>query len=92
VFCVAQLTFRGIPKEEREAGGLGMNFNAGAKGGGHRKLAFALGFSTWILGSILVNSLIPAAAKGQRWTGTLGFAMLNVIYGIVCSYLQPYKG
>jgi hypothetical protein len=89
--CVAQLTFRGMPKEQQENGGMGMNFNAG-RGGGHRKVAFALGVSTWIVGSILVYSLMPTWAKGQRWTGSAAFAMQNLIFGVVSSYLQPYKG
>ena len=89
--CVAQLTFRGMPKEEREAGGLGMSFNAGGKGG-HRKVAFALGFSIWVLGAILIYSLIPSWARGQRWTSTLTFALQNLIFGLASCYLQPYKG
>jgi hypothetical protein len=88
--CVAQLTFRGMPRDEREGGGLGISFREG--GGGHRKVAFALGFATWIFGAILVYSLIPSWARGQRWTGTLGFALQNLIFGVVSCYLQPYKG
>lgn len=89
--CVAQLTFRGMPREETERGGMGISFNAGG-GGSHRKVAFALGFSTWVLGAIVVYSLIPSWARGRRWTGTLGFALQNLIFGLVSSYLQPYKG
>lgn len=89
--CVAQLTFRGMPKEEREAGGMGMNFNAG-RGGGHRKVAFALGISTWIFGAIFLQVAIPSWARGQRWTPTLFFTLQNLIFGLVSCYLQPYKG
>jgi hypothetical protein len=89
--CVAQLTFRGMPKEEQEAGGMAMNFNAGGKGG-HRKVAFVIGFSTWVVGSFLVYTLMPTWAKGQRWTGSVAFTMMNLIFGLVSSYLQPYKG
>jgi hypothetical protein len=89
--CVAQLTFRGMPREQQERGGMGISFG-GSGGGGHRKVAFALGFSTWIVGATLVYSLMPTWAKGQRWTASLGFAMQNLIFAAACSYLQPYKG
>lgn len=89
--CVAQLTFRGMPKEEQERGGMGVNFNAGG-GGGHRKVAFALGFSVWVVGAIISYGLMPAWARGQRWTGSVAFTMQNLIFGVACSYLQPYKG
>jgi hypothetical protein len=89
--CVAQLTFRGMPKEEQESGGVGMNFN-GARGGGHRKVAFAIGLGTWMVGSFFVYTLMPTWAKAQRWTSTLAFTMMNLIYGLISSYLQPYKG
>lgn len=92
LICVAQLTFRGMPKEEREGGGMGMSFNVGGGKGGHRKVAFALGFGTWIFGAILSYGLMPAWAKGQRWTNTLAFAMQNLIFGVASCYLQPYKG
>lgn len=91
--CSAQLTFRGMPQEMQDRGGMGMGFNMGGSGGkGHRKVAFALGIATWIVGATLVYSLIPSWARGQRWTGTLGFALQNLIFGLACSYLHPYKG
>ncbi|GKY98152.1 hypothetical protein MPSEU_000773000 [Mayamaea pseudoterrestris] len=90
--CVAQLTFRGMPKEEQESGGMAMNFNTGG-GGNHRKVAFAIGFGTWCVGSFLVYTvLMPSWAKGQRWTGSVAFALMNLIFGLVSSYFQPYKG
>ena len=89
--CVAQLTFRGMPKEEQERGGMGISFNSGG-GGGHRKVAFALGFGTWVLGAILSYGLMPSWARGQRWTSSVAFTMQNLIFGVACSYLQPYKG
>ena len=92
LICVAQLTFRGMPKEDREGGGMGMSFNMGRGGGGHRKVAFALGFSTWIVGAIIAYGMMPSWARGQRWTGTVAFAMQNLIFGLVSCYLQPYKG
>lgn len=61
-------------------------------GGGHRKVAFALGFTTWVLGAITVYSLMPSWARGQRWTSSFAFTLQNLIFGVVCSYLQPYKG
>lgn len=89
--CVAQLTFRGMPREETEAGGLGISFSSGG-GGGHRKVAFALGFGVWVLGSTLVYTLLPSWARGQRWTGSLAFSLQNMIFCIASCYLQPYKG
>ena len=89
--CVAQLTFRGMPREETSGGGLGMNFNAGG-GGSHRKVAFALGFSTWVVGAIVAYGLMPAWARGQRWSATVAFTIQNFIFGLVSCYLQPYKG
>jgi hypothetical protein len=92
LICIAQLTFRGMPKSDMGGGGMGMNFNEGSGGGSHRKVAFGLGFLTWVVGATLVYSLMPAWARGQRWTPTAGFAMQNLIFGLVSSYLQPYKG
>lgn len=91
--CVAQLTFRGMPQEMREGGGMGMAFNMGGKGGGgHRKVAFALGLATWIVGAIIAYGFMPSWARGQRWTNTVAFAIQNLVFGIVSSYLKPYKG
>ncbi|CAB9524609.1 expressed unknown protein [Seminavis robusta] len=89
--CVAQLRFRGMPKEAREGGGMGISFGGG-RGSPHGKVAWALGVSTWILGASLTYGLMPAWAKGRRYTAIMAFAMRNLIFGVVCSYLQPYKG
>ncbi|EEC42515.1 predicted protein [Phaeodactylum tricornutum CCAP 1055/1] len=80
-----------MPREQTDRGGMGIAFNSGGGGGGHRKVAFALGISIWISGAILVYSLIPTWARGQRWTGTVAFAMQNLIFGLASCYLQPYK-
>ena len=90
--CIAQLTFRGMPRDEIGGGGFAMSFNAGGGKKGHRKVAFLLGFLTWVFGAILVYGMMPNWARGQRWSGSLGFAMQNLVFGVVCSYLQPYKG
>ena len=90
LICVAQLTFRGMPKDDREGGGMGISFNSG-RGGGHRKVAFALGFGTWVFGAILAYGMMPSWARGQRWTATVAFALQNLIFGLVSCYLQPYK-
>lgn len=87
--CVAQLRFRGMPKEMREGGGLGVSF--GGRGPAHGKVAWALGVSIWLGGAALVYGLMPAWAKGYRWSGTLGFAIQNLVFAVGCSYLQPYK-
>ena len=89
--CVAQLRFRGMPKEMSEGGGLGISFGGG-RGAKHGKVAWLLGVTTWVVGAAIVYGLMPQWARGRRWTGTLGFAMQNLIFGVVCSYLQPYKG
>jgi hypothetical protein len=31
--CIAQLTFRGMPRSETDGGGMGMDFNSGSGGG-----------------------------------------------------------
>lgn len=91
--CVAQLRFRGMPKEMQGGGGLGVSFGGGGgRGASHGKVAWALGVTTWLVGASLVYGLMPAWAKGYRWSGTLGFAMQNLVFGVACSYLQPYKG
>jgi hypothetical protein len=91
LICVAQLTFRGMPKQEQDGGGMGMGFNSG-RGGGHRKVAFALGLGTWVVGAALAYGMIPSWARGQRWTTTVAFALQNLIFALVSCYLQPYKG
>lgn len=91
LLCVAQLTFRGMSKGDVDRGGMGMSFNSGG-GGGHRKVAFALGFGIWLGGLCLIYGLMPAWARGQRWTGQLVFAIQNLIFGTASCYLQPYKG
>lgn len=91
LICIAQLTFRGTPKQDRDGGGMGMSFSGGG-GGGHRKVAFALGFGTWIIGAILAYGMMPAWARGQRWTNSVAFGLQNLIFGLASCYLQPYKG
>eukprot|EP00527_Entomoneis_sp_CCMP2396_P009798 CAMPEP_0198136826 /NCGR_PEP_ID=MMETSP1443-20131203/409_1 /TAXON_ID=186043 /ORGANISM="Entomoneis sp., Strain CCMP2396" /LENGTH=305 /DNA_ID=CAMNT_0043798105 /DNA_START=157 /DNA_END=1074 /DNA_ORIENTATION=- len=91
LICVAQLTFRGMSAEDRDRGGMGA-FSSGGKGGGHRKVAFALGFTIWIAGLGVVYGLMPAWAKGQRWTGQLAYTLQNLIFATASCYLQPYKG
>jgi hypothetical protein len=91
LICIAQLTFRGMPKEDIDSGGMGMRFNEG-RGGGHRKVAFALGLTTWVVGAILAYGLMPTWARGRRWTGSAAFAIQNLIFALASCYLQPYKG
>lgn len=91
LICVAQLTFRGMPRDQLEGGGVGMSFMRGS-GGSHRKVAWLLGFLTWVFGAVAVYGLMPAWAKSQRWTPSVAFSLQNLIFGVACSYLQPYKG
>lgn len=90
--CIAQLTFRGMPRNDVGGGGLGIDFNAGGGGKSHMKVAWLLGITVSFLGAALVYGLMPAWAKGQRYTPLLAFTLRNTIYGVACSYLQPYKG
>jgi hypothetical protein len=91
--CIAQLTFRGMPRETTSGGGLGISFDSGGGGGKkHMKVAWLLGMVVSIVGAILVYGLMPSWAKGGRYTGLLAFTLRNTIYAAACSYLQPYKG
>ena len=92
LICIAQLTFRGMPREQTSGGGLGMNFNAGGGGKSHMKVAWLLGIVVSLFGAITTYTLMPAWAKGGRYTALLAFSMRNAIYAAACSYLQPYKG
>ena len=90
--CIAQLTFRGMPRENVEGGGLGISFNAGGSGKSHMKVAWLLGIGVSFFGAVAVYGLMPAWAKGGRYTALLAFSLRNLIYAFSCSYLQPYKG
>lgn len=90
--CIAQLSFRGMPREMTESGGLGISFNAGGGGKSHLKVAWLLGLAVSIVGASLVYGLMPAWAKGGRYTALLAFTLRNTIYAVACSYLQAYKG
>ena len=90
--CIAQLSFRGMPRDSSEGGGLGISFGNGPGSKAHLKVAWLLGLGVSLLGGILVYGLMPAWAKGLRYTSLIVFAMRNLIYGVACSYLQPYKG
>lgn len=91
LICVAQLIYRGMPAEERERGGMGLNFSGGG-GGGHRKVSFLLGFGIWIVGSALIYGLMPTWVRGQRWEGSLVYLLQNSMFLLASCYLQPYKG
>lgn len=92
LICAARLTYRGMPKEMREDGGMGYNFSKGSGGGGHRKVAFGLAVLTWIAGLSVSYFLMPTWARHQRWTGMVSYIMQNAIFLLVTCYLQPYKG
>lgn len=90
--CIAQLSFRGMSRDLQEGGGLSMNFGSGPGAKSHLKVAWLLGLAVSFVGAIFVYGLMPAWAKGQRYTPLLAFTLRNAIYGVACSYLQPYKG
>ena len=89
--CIAQLSFRGMPRNDM-GGGLGISFDSGPGGKSHLKVAWLLGLTVSILGAMLVYGLMPAWAKGGRYTALLAFSLRNTIYAVACSYLQTYKG
>jgi hypothetical protein len=89
LIMIGQLIFRGMPKDEMGGGFAG--FGRG-QGGTHKKVAYLLGVSIWISTKIVIASLLPAAAQGQRWTPILKFCMENGVFAVSCMYLQPYKG
>jgi hypothetical protein len=92
LICIAQLTFRGMPRSSVDGGGLGMDFNAGGQGKKHMKVAWLLGITVSFFGAVGVYTLMPTWAKGGRYTALLAFSLRNAIYALSCSYLQPYKG
>ena len=81
-----------MPRDNLDGGGLGISFNAGGGGKSHMKVAWLLGVAVSIVGGSLVYGLMPAWAKGQRYTALLAFSLRNALYAVACSYLQPYKG
>jgi hypothetical protein len=90
--CIAQLSFRGMPRNQVEGGGLGMDFNAGGGGKSHLKVAWLMGLVVSIMGAVIVYGAMPAWAKGGRYTALLAFSLRNAFFAASCSYLQPYKG
>ena len=94
LICVAQLIYRGMPMEERERGGMGLNFGgySGNSGKGHRKVAFALGFGIWAVGSLVLYAAMPTWVRGERWEPLLMYTLQNIFFFLASCYLQPYKG
>jgi len=88
--CIAQLSFRGMPKSEGGGGGVAMQFGS-AGGKKHIKVAWLIGLAVSFAGGILTYGLMPAWAKGQRFTPIAVYTMRNFIYGVACCYFQPYK-
>lgn len=88
---IAQLSFRGMPKDEVSGGGMAMNFGSGPGSKKHLKVAWLIGLAVTFLGGALTYGLMPAWAKGQRFTPIAVYTMRNFIYGVACCYFQPYK-
>jgi len=88
---IAQLSFRGMPKDEVSGGGMAMRFGSGPGSKKHLKVAWLLGLAVTFLGGALTYGLMPAWAKGQRFTPIAVYTMRNFIYGFACCWLQPYK-
>jgi hypothetical protein len=89
--CIAQLSFRGMPKEQLEGGGIAMSFGGGPGSKSHIKTAWLLGLATSLAGAFLTYGLMPNWAKGQRMTPICVYTMRNFLYGTACCYFQPYK-
>jgi len=89
--CIAQLSFRGMPTDNLEGGGIAMRFGGGSGSKSHIKTAWLIGLSVSLLGAVLTYSLMPAWAKGLRMTPFIVYSMRNFIYGTACCYFQPYK-
>jgi len=89
--CIAQLSFRGMPKSDVGGGGMSMQFGSGPGSKKHLKVAWLIGMVVTIFGGALTYGLMPAWAKGQRFTPIVVFTMRNFVYGVACCYFQPYK-
>jgi len=90
LITVGQLIFRGTNPEQMESG-FGP-LQGGKVAGNHKKLAWLLGLGLWIFSKVFVFAMLPPVVRGFRWTPMLGFACENLILGVGCSFLQPYKG
>jgi hypothetical protein len=80
-----------MPKDEVSGGGMAMRFGSGPGSKKHLKVAWLLGLAVTFLGGALTYGLMPAWAKGQRFTPIAVYTMRNFIYGFACCWLQPYK-
>jgi len=89
--CIAQLSFRGMPTDNLEGGGIAMRFGGGSGSKSHIKTAWLIGLSVSFLGAALTYGLMPSWAKGLRMTPFIVYSMRNFIYGAACCYFQPYK-
>jgi hypothetical protein len=89
--CIAQLSFRGMPKEQLEGGGIAMSFGGGPGSKSHIKTAWVIGLAVSLAGAFLTYGLMPEWAKGQRMTPFCVYTMRNFLYGTACCYFQPYK-
>jgi hypothetical protein len=90
LITVGQLIFRGVNPEQMESGMGPMQ--GGKVGGNHKKLAWLLGVGTWMFSKMFVFAMLPPVVRGFRWTPVLGFGCENLILGVACAFLQPYKG
>lgn len=87
---IAQLCFRGMPKDTLQGGGMAMGFSSrGSKS--HIKVAWLIGIGISFVGAVLTYGLMPAWARGKRWSPIAIYSMRNFIYGVACCYFQPYK-
>lgn len=91
LICIAQLSFRGMPKDTTEGGGVAMGFGRGSGGKSHIKVAWLIGLVVTFFGGIVTYSLMPSFLRGQKFTPLYAYAMRNFIFGVACCYFQPYK-
>jgi hypothetical protein len=88
LFMIGQLTFRGVNTEDME--GFGM-FQRGS-GGSHKKVAWLLGVTIWITTKLTIYSIMPKTLRFTRAGPMIVYSIENTVFGLACSYLQPYKG
>jgi hypothetical protein len=65
--CIAQLSFRGMPKEQLEGGGIAMSFGGGPGSKSHIKTAWLLGLATSLAGAFLTYGLCLHNENFSLW-------------------------
>jgi len=85
--------YRGMPDMGGGAGGNGYNPFRGKRNKKHNVQAIAISLSSWVLAKSLSNSIVMslpalAASRTAEW---YKFAIVQLIMGTLCMYVQTYK-